>query len=130
MASSRAPSQRQLRVGELIRHELSAILLRGEVVDPVIERTGVTVHEVAVTPDLRIATAYVRPFQPGGDPAALVAALERNRRFIRGLLSPALKLKFMPDLRFKVDTATDYAARIDELFADPQVARDLSHDDE
>ena len=129
MAKTKGPSQRQLRVGELIRHELSALFMRGDVMDPVIEKQGVTVLEVTTSPDLKIATAYVRPFQPGGDPDQLIEALNRNRRFIRGELAPKLDLKFMPEFRFRIDTASDYASRIERLMADPRVARDLDSDD-
>jgi ribosome-binding factor A len=127
--SPKGPSQRQLRVGELIRHELSALFMRGDVMDPVIEKTGVTVLEVATSPDLKIATAYVRPFQPDGDADALVEALKRNARFIRGELAPRLELKYMPQFKFRVDTSTDYASSIDRLLSDPKVARDLDHDE-
>ncbi len=130
MAKTKGPSQRQLRVGELIRHELSALFMRGDVMDPVIEKQGVTVLEVTTSPDLKIATAYVRPFQPGGDPDQLIEALNRNRRFIRGELAPKLDLKFMPEFRFRIDTASDYASSIERLMADPKVARDLDHDDD
>ena len=130
MAKSKGPSQRQLRVGELIRHELSALLMRGDVMDPVIEKQGVTVLEVTTSPDLKIATSYVRPFQPGGNPDQLIEALNRNRRFIRGELAPKLDLKFMPEFRFRIDTASDYASSIERLMADPKVARDLDHDDD
>jgi ribosome-binding factor A len=126
--SSSAPSQRQLRVGELIRHELAGLFSRGETGDPAIERMGVTVLEVAVSPDLRIATAYVRPFATASG-EELLAALDRNRRYIRGLISPRLRMKFMPELRFRLDTALDYAAHIDELLKDPQVRRDLGKHD-
>lgn len=127
--SRSAPSQRQLRVGELIRHELAGIFSRGDVMDPVVEHAGVTVTEVRMSPDLRLATAYVRPLRADGG-EALVAALERHRRFIRGLLSPRLTLKFMPDIRFRLDTAADYAERIDRLLRDPQVARDIARREE
>jgi ribosome-binding factor A len=127
--SPKGPSQRQLRVGELIRHELSALFMRGDVMDPVIEKQGVTVLEVATSPDLKIATAYVRPFQPDGDADALVEALKRNARFIRGELAPRLELKYMPQFKFRVDTSTDYASSIDRLLSDPKVARDLDHDE-
>jgi ribosome-binding factor A len=130
MAKTKGPSQRQLRVGELIRHELSALFMRGDVMDPVIEKQGVTVLEVTTSPDLKIATAYVRPFQPGEDPDQLIEALNRNRRFIRGELAPKLDLKFMPEFRFRIDTASDYASSIERLMADPRVARDLDHDDD
>lgn len=129
MAKTKGPSQRQLRVGELIRHELSALFMRGDEMDPVIEKQGVTVLEVTTSPDLKIATAYVRPFQPGGDPDQLIEALNRNRRFIRGELAPKLDLKFMPEFRFRIDTASDYASSIERLMADPRVARDLDSDD-
>jgi ribosome-binding factor A len=125
--SSRAPSQRQLRVGELIRHELAAVFARGETGDPALDRMGVTVLEVAVSPDLRIATAYVRPFLKGGG-RELLATIDRNRKYIRGLISPRLKMKFMPELRFKLDTTIDYAAHVDELLQDPIVRRDLEKD--
>ena len=123
--TTKGPSQRQLRVGELIRHELSALFMRGEVMDPVVEKTGVTVLEVATTPDLRTATAYIRPFQPAGDGDALVEALMRHRKFIRGELTPKLQLKFMPDIKFRIDTSIDYASSIDALLADPKVRGDL-----
>ena len=121
--SGSAPSQRQLRVGELIRHALADVFSRGETGDPVVERLGVTVLEVAVSPDMRIATVYVRPFmQAGGD--ELVAALDRHRRYLRGLVTPMLKMKFMPELRFRLDTSLDYAAHVDELLSRPDVRRD------
>ena len=125
--SSRAPSQRQLRVGELIRHELAGVFTRGETGDPALERIGVTVVEVAVSPDLRIATAYVRPFAHGTG-EELLKAIERNRKYIRGLISPRLRMKFMPELRFRLDTTIDYAAHVDELLQDPSVRRDLEKD--
>ena len=127
--SASAPSQRQLRVGELIRHELAGLFSRGETGDPTLERIGVTVLEVAVSPDLRLATAYVRPFA-GGSGEQLLAALDRNRKYIRGLITPRLRMKFMPELRFRLDSALDYAAHIDELFRDPAVKRDLAKDGE
>jgi len=128
--AARGPSQRQLRVGELIRHELSALFMRGDVMDPVIDKTGVTVTEVATTPDLRSATAYIRPFQPSGDGEALVEALMRHRKFIRGELTPKLQMRFMPEIKFRVDTTMDYASSIDALLADPKVRGDLESDSE
>ena len=125
MAKSKPPSQRQLRVGELIRHELAQIFGRGDTHDAVIDRAGVTVLEVQASPDLKIATVYVRPLLDG-DADGLMQALQKNRRRIRGLLSPRLTLKFMPDLRFKLDTALDYAGHIDDILRDPKVARDLA----
>ncbi len=128
--SARAPSQRQLRVGELIRHELSALFMRGDVIDPVVEKTGVTVLEVTTTPDLKTATAYIRPFQPSGNGDALVEALMKHRKFIRGELSPRLQLKYMPEIKFRMDTSIDYASSIDALLANPKVKGDLGRDRE
>ena len=128
--SARAPSQRQLRVGELIRHELSALFMRGDVIDPVIEKIGVTVLEVTTTPDLKTATAYIRPFQPSGNGDALVEALMKHRRFIRGELTPRLQLKYMPEIKFRMDTSIDYASSIDALLANPKVKGDLDRDRE
>jgi ribosome-binding factor A len=128
--SARAPSQRQLRVGELIRHELSALFMRGDVIDPVVEKTGVTVLEVTTTPDLKTATAYIRPFQPSGNGDALVEALMQHRKFIRGELSPRLQLKYMPEIKFRMDTSIDYASSIDALLANPKVKGDLGRDRE
>lgn len=124
MVSSSAPSQRQLRAGELIRHALADILMRGETGDPELERLKGSVHEVQVSPDLKIATAYVSSLLAGQD-VALLAALNRNRKYIRGLLAPRIEMKFMPELRFRTDTALDYASKIDELLHRPEVARDL-----
>jgi ribosome-binding factor A len=129
MKTSKGPSQRQLRAGELIRHALADILLRGEVGDPELDRYGVGVHEVAMSPDLRIATAYVRPLV-AADNGKVVKLLARHARFIRGLLAPRVEMKFMPELRFRIDTALDYAAKIDALLKDPAVARDLKHNEE
>lgn len=124
-SSSKAPSQRQLRAGELIRHGLADILLRGEVGDPELDRFKIGVHEVAMSPDLRIATAFVRPLLEGHNDQAL-KLLAKHARYIRGLLSPRLEMKFMPELRFRIDTALDYAEKIDRLLKDPAVARDLA----
>ncbi len=128
MAHSNTPSQRQLRAGELIRHALADILLRGETGDPELEALKVSVHEVQISPDLKIATAYVSTLAKGGEERAL-AALNRNRKYIRGLLAPRLDMKFMPEIRYRIDTALDYASRIDELLHRPEVARDLRRKD-
>ncbi len=125
MTSSKAPSQRQLRAGELIRHALADILLRGEVGDPELDRLQIGVHEVSMSPDLRIATVFVRPLLDGHNDQAL-KVLSQHARYIRGLLAPRVEMKFMPDLRFRIDTAADYAEKIDRLLKDPAVARDLA----
>ena len=129
MSKGQAPSQRQLRAGELIRHALADILMRGETGDPELERIKGSVHEVQVSPDLKIATAYVRSLVTGQD-EALLKALNRNRKYIRGLIAPKLDMKYMPEVRFRIDTALDYAAKIDEILHSPEVARDLKHDEE
>ena len=124
MSKGSAPSQRQLRAGELIRHALADIFLRGESGDPDLERLNPTIVEVQISPDLKIATAFVRTLQPGKE-KALLEALNRNRRYIRGLVAPKLEMKFTPEIRYRVDTALDYANHIDELLRSPEVARDL-----
>ena len=122
--ASRAPSQRQLKVGELIRHALAEIFVRGEVMDEVVSKHSLTVPEVRMTPDLKLATAYVMPLG-GGDADEVVAHLEKHKRFLRGEMAKRVNLKFMPELRFKVDVSFEASSRIDQLLASPQVARDL-----
>ncbi|HOV04472.1 MAG TPA: 30S ribosome-binding factor RbfA [Kaistiaceae bacterium] len=123
-----APSQRQLRVGELVRHAVSEALARGEIMDPVLETHLVTVSEVRMSPDLKHATCFVEPLG-GVDEAAVVAALTAHRRYIRGLVSRRLTLKYMPELRFEIDTRFADDRRIDELLRSREVARDLDADD-
>lgn len=128
--SSSGPSQRQLRVGEQVRHALSDVLARGEVRDDVIEATVISVSEVRMSPDLKIATAYVSPLG-AKDNDAVITALANNAKFIRGRVSGALRqMKYMPDFRFRLDTSYDNMARIDELLRSPEVARDLDADDD
>ena len=127
MSKSSAPSQRQLRAGELIRHALADIFARGETGDPEIERLNPTVVEVQISPDLKIATAFVRTLVSGRE-AALLAALNPNRKYVRGLVAPRLNMKFTPEIRYRVDTALDYASRIDALLNSPEVSRDLKKD--
>jgi ribosome-binding factor A len=117
-------SQRQLRAGELIRHALADVLMRGETGDPALEKMAVSVVEVQMSPDLRIATAYVRGLVAGQD-EGMLAALDRNRKYMRGLIAPKLDMKFMPEIRFRIDTSLDYANKIDALLHDPKVERDL-----
>ncbi|MFM1813742.1 MAG: hypothetical protein RLZ98_437 [Pseudomonadota bacterium] len=118
------PSQRQLRVGELIRHRIAELLSRGEIHDDVLSSTVVTVSEVRLSPDLKLATVYIMPLG-GLDSGEIVAALERNRRFIRGATMSGLGLKFAPELRFRYDETFDEAQRIDALLHDPAVRRDI-----
>ncbi len=122
------PSQRQLRVGELIRHALAEILTRGEVHDPELEVMSVFVSEVEMTHDLKLATCYVRPFGDA-DPARAVEALQRHRRFLRGAVTQRIDLRFSPELRFRVDTSFDTGERIDALLRSPAVRRDLADDE-
>ncbi len=105
------PSQRVLRVGELIRHALADMLARGEVHDPILEGHVITVPEVRMSPDLRLATVYVMPLG-GRDTQDVVAALERNKRFLRGELARRVNLKFAPEIRFRADERFDEAERI------------------
>jgi ribosome-binding factor A len=121
---SKAPSQRQLKVGELIRHALAEIFARGEIVDDVLDRYSLTVSEVRMTPDLKLATVYVLPL--GGEGAEdAIKHLDKHKRFLRGELARRVSMKFMPELRFKIDTSFASSKRIDELLASPDVTRDL-----
>jgi ribosome-binding factor A len=117
-------SQRQLRVGELIRHELADMLTRGDIHDPVIQAHLITVPEVRMSPDLRLATIYVMPLG-GRDVEAVIAALDRNKRFVRGEIARRVNLKFAPEIRFRVDERFDEAERIEKLLRTPAVQRDL-----
>lgn len=123
-----APSQRQLRVGEEIRHLLVQILGRGDLRDPALTDASITVTEVRVSPDLKNATAFVTPLG-GGDMAAIVKACRRAAPYLRGQLAGELTLKFTPALSFVADTSFEQASRIDGLLADPRVARDLADDE-
>ena len=118
------PSQRMLRVGELIRHTLSDLLTRGSVLDPVLQGHVVTVLDVRMSPDLKLATIYVMPLG-GKDVNEVLDALERHKKFIRGEIAHRVNLKFAPELRFKSDQSFDYGAKIDALFESPEVKRDL-----
>jgi ribosome-binding factor A len=118
------PSQRALRVGELVRHTMAEMLTRGDVHDPVIETHLITVPEVRMSPDLKLATIYVMPLG-GRDEKEVLEALERNRRYLRGEIAKRVNLKFAPDIRFRIDERFDEAARIDKLLQSPEVKRDL-----
>ena len=122
-------SQRQLRVGELVRHALADMLTRGEVHDPVIEGHLITVPEVRMTADLRLATIYVMPLG-GRDADEVVVAFERHKKFLRAELAHRINLKFAPDIRFRVDERFAEAERIDKLLRSPEVKRDLEHEDD
>jgi len=120
----KAPSQRQLRVGEELRHALARILTRGDLRDPALNAVQVTVTEVRTSPDLRSATVFIVPFA-GGDGGRLAAALNRAAGFLRAQLAHEVRLRYAPDMRFAVDESFDQARRIDEILHDPRVARDL-----
>ena len=119
------PSQRQLRVGELVRHTLSELFTRGDVHDPVIQKHLITVPEVRMSPDLQLATIFVMPLG-GRDTDIVIAALERNKKFLRGEIARRVNLKFAPDVRFRVDERFDEAERIEKLLRTPAVQRDLA----
>ena len=119
------PSQRQLRVGELIRRALSDILMQGTIHDPDLNRISVTVSEVTASPDLKIATAYVCPLggQGGED---LIALLAKNKSEIRRSISKKLTLKYTPDLRFRIDETFDRMDETRRLFSQENIKRDLN----
>ncbi|HSZ11573.1 MAG TPA: 30S ribosome-binding factor RbfA [Rhizomicrobium sp.] len=118
------PSQRQLRVGEMLRHALSEILMRGEIRDPDLDDTPVTVTQVIPSPDMRHATVFCEPL--GGKNADLVvAALNKHKGFVRGLLGKTIALKFTPELRFIEDKSFAEAQRIEDILKSSRVQRDL-----
>ena len=130
MTTHSGPSQRQLRVGEQVRHALADVLARGEIRDDIIENTVISVSEVRMSPDLKIATAFVAPLAAKDDDA-VIKALAQNAKFIRGRVSGALRqMKYMPEFRFRLDTSYDNLARIDDLLRSPEVARDLDKGDD
>ncbi|HTO79104.1 MAG TPA: 30S ribosome-binding factor RbfA [Methylocystis sp.] len=119
------PSQRMLRVGELVRHAAAQLLSRGEISDPVLEKHVVTVSRVKMSPDLKLATIYVMPLG-GADEPEVLAALDRHKKFLRGELAHQVNLKFAPEVRFRIDDTFDNASRIDALLNSERVRRDLS----
>ena len=122
---AKAPSQRQLRVGEELRHALARILERGDIRDPRLAGVAVTVTEVRASPDLRNATAFVMPLG-GGEIEEVVAALNRAAPFVRRQMGKAVKLKYLPGINFIADQSFDEAGRINDLLKEPSVARDLA----
>src|SRR6202051_3641571 len=113
-------SQRQLRVGELVRHEVADLFTRGEIHDPVLEAHMITVPEVHMSPDLRLATIYIMPLG-GRDGAAVLDALDRNKRYMRGEIARRVNLKFAPEIRFRIDDRFDEAERIEKFLRKPVV---------
>ncbi|MGN6584191.1 MAG: 30S ribosome-binding factor RbfA [Rhizobiaceae bacterium] len=130
MSMKSGSSQRQLRVGEQVRHALAEFFQRGELRDERLGSTVLSVSEVRMSPDLKIATAFVSPLGEA-DADTIVDTLNRHARFIRGKLSHSLgQMKYMPEFRFRVDTSFENFARIDRLLKSPEVARDLEDDKE
>ena len=123
------PSQRQLRVGELIRRTLSDVLARGDVHDPVLNRMSITVGEVRTSPDLRIATAFVLPLGGQGQ-EDVVKLLARNKGELRRAVSKKLALKFAPDLRFQLDETFDRMDETRRMWAKADVKEDVQRDSE
>ena len=127
-ASAKVPSQRMLRVGELIRHKIAELLVRGDIHDDVIAGHTITIPEVRLSPDLKLATVYVMPLG-GKDVKPVIAALEKNKKFIRAEVAHALNLKYAPDLRFREDETFEEATRIDRLLDSERVRRDVEKKD-
>jgi ribosome-binding factor A len=127
--SARGPSQRQLRVGEELRHALAEVLRRGDFRDPELQNLNVTVTEVRISPDLRNATAFITPLG-GGQVGETVAAMRRAAAFFRAQIARAIKLRYVPTLSFEADTSFEYADHINRLLHDPEVARDLGAGDD
>jgi len=120
-------SQRMLRVGELIRHAIVDVFIHEGVHDPVLSSHTITFPEVKMTADLRHATIYVMPLG-GKDTDAVIAALNKNKRWLRGALAKRVKIRYMPELHFRVDERFDEGDRIERLLRSPEVARDLGKD--
>lgn len=128
--TSSAPSQRMLRVGEQVRAAITQVLQRGEVRDEVIEKTVISISEVRMSPDLKMATAYVTPLGVK-DHETVIAALNKHAKYIRGRLGNQLRqLKYMPEVRFRDDTSFDNYQKIDALLRSPEVQRDLGPDND
>ncbi len=128
--TSSAPSQRMLRVGEQVRAAITQVLQRGEVRDDLIERTVISISEVRMSPDLKIATAYVTPLGVA-DHDIVIDTLNRHSKYIRGRLGPLLRqMKYMPEVRFRDDTSFDNYKKIDQLLRSPEVQRDLDGETE
>jgi ribosome-binding factor A len=123
-ASGKGPSQRMLRVGEMVRHKLAELLIRGEIHDDVLASHVVSITEVRISPDLKLATAYVMPLG-GKDTATVIAALEKHKKFIRAEIAHTLDLRYAPDIRFREDETFDEVSRIDQLLHSEKVRRDV-----
>ncbi|MEQ1718495.1 MAG: 30S ribosome-binding factor RbfA [Hyphomicrobium sp.] len=127
-SAHKAPSQRMLRIGELIRHKVSEMLVRGDIHDDVIATHSITIPEVRLSHDLKLATVYVMPLG-GSDMKPVIEALERNKKYIRAEVAHTLDLRYAPDLRFKKDATFEEATRIDRLLDSPHVRQDIEKKD-
>lgn len=119
------PSQRMLRVGELVRHTMAELLTKAVIHDPALEGEVVTVPDVRMSPDLKLATVYIMPLG-GKNMNEVLAALDRHKPFVRGEIARRVNLRYAPDVRFKPDPSFDEGARIDALLGSPKVKRDLT----
>ena len=124
VSPARAPSQRMLRVGELIRHKLSEMLIRGDIHDDVLASHVVTISEVRMSPDMKIATAYVMPLG-GKDVKPVIVALASHKKYIRSQIAQTVNMKYAPDLKFREDESFEEATRIDRLLDSPKVRQDI-----
>ena len=121
----KGPSQRMLRIGELIRHKIAEMLTRGDIHDDVIAGHSITIPEVRISPDMKIATVYVMPLG-GKDIKPVIDALTRHKKYIRTQVAQTLNLRYAPDLRFREDETFEEATRIDRLLDSPKVRQDTS----
>lgn len=125
-SDTKGPSQRQQRVGELVRHALAEVLQRGDVQDPVLSSHPVTVPEVRMSPDLRLATAFIMPLG-GRDERPVLDALDRNKKLLRQEVARRVRdLRYAPELRFRRDETFDEASRIDAILNSDKVRRDVA----
>ena len=123
-SSAKAPTQRMLRIGELIRHRIAQLLVRGDIHDDVIASHSITIPEVRISHDMKLATIYVMPLG-GDDMKPVIDALERNKKYIRAQVAQTLNLRYAPDLRFREDQTYEEATRIDRLLDSPHVRQDI-----
>lgn len=124
LKTGKGPTQRMLRIGELVRHRLAELLVRGEIHDDVLALNVVSISQVRMSSDLKLATAYVMPLG-GKDTEKVIAALERHKKFIRSEVAQTLDLKYAPDIRFREDEIFDEVSRIDQLLFSEKVRRDV-----
>ncbi len=123
-SSAKAPTQRMLRIGELIRHRIAELLVRGDIHDDIIASHSITIPEVRISHDMKLATIYVMPLG-GDDMKPVIDALERNKKYIRAQVAQTLNLRYAPDLRFREDQTFEEATRIDRLLDSPHVRQDI-----